>query len=199
MMESRVPIPDPYMFGPEWALGLIVCDWHSETVYAHDGSTVGQSARLRILPDSNIAISMLANGGPRDSFYKKVFNEILANLGAVTIPDLPKPDPTLKLDLSKYEGAYERPGSRYEVEAEGGKLYLTFVLNPFQAQVLGKPERIKYELLPISATHFLMPSDDPLEDTQTVAIFDFKNGVAQYFHTNCRVNPRVSNQAQDCR
>jgi CubicO group peptidase (beta-lactamase class C family) len=193
MMESRVPIPDPYMFGPEWALGLIVCDWHGETVYAHDGSTVGQSARLRILPDSNIAISMLANGGPRDSFYKKVFNEILADLGAVTIPDLPKPDPTLSLDLSRYEGAYERPGARYEVEAEGGKLYLTFVLNPMQAHVLGKPERIKYELLPISETHFLVPSDDPLEDTQTVAIYDFKNGVAQYLHTNCRVNPRVSN------
>jgi len=193
MMESRVPIPDPYMFGPEWALGLIVCDWHGETVYAHDGSTVGQSARLRILPDSNIAISMLANGGPRDSFYKKAFNEILVNLGAVTIPDLPKPDPTLSLDLSRYEGAYERPGARYEVEAEGGKLYLTFVLNPMQAQVLGKPERIKYELLPISETHFLVPSDDPLEDTQTVAIYDFKNGVAQYLHTNCRVNPRVSN------
>ncbi len=105
MMESRVPIPDPYMFGPEWALGLIVCDWHGETVYATDGSTIGQNARLRILPDSGIAIAMLTNGGPRESFYKKVFNAILADLGAVTIPDLPQPDPTLKLDLSKYEGA----------------------------------------------------------------------------------------------
>ena len=191
MTGSRVPIPDPYMFGPEWALGLIVCDWHGETVYAHDGSTVGQSARLRILPDPNIAISMLANGGPRDSFYRKVFNEILANLGAVTIPDLPEPDPNLKLGLSRYQGAYERPGARYEVEAEDGKLYLTFVLNPTHAQVLGKPERIKYDLLPISETHFLMPSDNPLEDTQTVAIYDFRNGIPQYLHTNCRVYPRV--------
>ena len=193
MMESRVPIPDPYMFGPEWGLGLIMCDWHGETVYAHDGSTVGQSARLRILPGSNLAVSMLANGGPRDSFYRKVFNEILAGLGAVTIPGLPNPDPALRLDLSRYEGAYERPGARYEVEAQGGKLYLTFVLNPMQVQFLGKPERIKYELLPISETHFLMPSGDPLEDTQTVAIYDFENGVAQYLHTNCRANPRVVN------
>jgi hypothetical protein len=153
---------------------------------------------LIYLPDNVIVYlgySLLrsANAGPRDSFYKKVFNEILADLGAVTIPDLPKPDPTLKLDVSRYEGAYERPGIRYEVEAEGGRLYLTFSLNPMQAQVLGKPERIKYRLLPISETHFLMPSDDPLEDTQTVAIYDFKNGVAQYLHTNCRVHPRVSN------
>ena len=193
MTGSRVPIPDPYMFGPEWALGLIVCDWHGETVYAHDGSTVGQSARLRILPESNIAIAMLANGGPRDSFYRKVFNEVLADIGAVTIPDLPKPDPTLKLDLSRYAGVYERPSGRYEVQAEDGNLSLTFVLSPMHAHVLGKPDRIRYELLPINETQFLMPSDDPLEDTQTVAIYDFKNGVAQYLHTNCRVNPRNSN------
>jgi hypothetical protein len=32
------------------------------------------------------------------------------------------------------------------------------------------------------------------EDTQTVAIYDFKNGAAQYLHTNCRVNPRVNEE-----
>jgi CubicO group peptidase (beta-lactamase class C family) len=195
MMNSRISIPDPYLLGSEWALGLTVYHWHGETVYAHDGSTIGQQARLRILPDSHLAITMLANGGPRDSFYRKVFNAILTELGAVTIPDLPKPDPALKLDLPRYEGAYERPGARYEIEAEDGKLSLTFVLNPLQAQFLGKPERIKYELLPISETHFLMPSDDPFEDTQTVAIYDFKNKVAQYLHINARVNPRVSDHA----
>lgn len=197
MMESRVPIPDPYMIGPYWALGLIVCDWHGTIVYATDGSTIGQNARLRILPEANIALVLLTNGGPRESFYKKVFNEILADLGTVTIPGLPTPDPTLSLDLSRYEGAYERPGARYEVEARSGKLFLTFVRDPLHAQFLGKPERITYELLPISETHFLMPSSDPLENPQTVAIYDFKNGAAQYLHTNCRANPRVSDEALD--
>ncbi|WP_219467151.1 serine hydrolase domain-containing protein [Nonomuraea rhizosphaerae] len=195
MTGSRVPVPDPYMFGPEWALGLIVCDWNGRTVYAHDGSTVGQHARLRVLPDSNLAVAMLANGGPRDGFYRKVFNEILAGLGAATIPDLPEPDLTLKLDLPAYEGVYERLGTRYEVTAEDGGLRLTLALNPFEAQYLGKPDRITYELLPISDTHFLMPSDDPLEDTQTVAIYDFADGAARYLHTNCRVNPRVEGMA----
>ncbi|MEO3795541.1 serine hydrolase [Nonomuraea sp. B10E15] len=191
MTQSRVPVPDPYTFGPEWALGLIVCDWHGQTVYAHDGSAVGQSARLRILPESGIAVSMLANAGPRDSFYRKVFNEILAGLGAVTIPGLPEPDPTLALDLSRYEGSYERPGTRYEVAAENGRLHLRFSLNPMEARVLDRPEQLDYELLPISETHFLMPSDDPLEDPQTVAIYDFDKGAARYLHINCRVNPRV--------
>jgi CubicO group peptidase (beta-lactamase class C family) len=190
MVRSRVPVPDPYMFGPAWALGLIVCDWHGETVYATDGSTIGQNARLRILPDSNTAIAMLTNGGPRESFYRKVYNEILVELGTVTIPDLPVPDPTLNLDLSRYEGVYERPGTRYEVSADGGKLYLTLVLDPMQAEFLQKPDRIRYELLPVSETHFLMPPTDPLEDTQTVAIYDFTDVIARYLHTNCRVHPR---------
>ncbi|GAA3746883.1 serine hydrolase domain-containing protein [Plantactinospora mayteni] len=190
MMRSRVPVPDPYLFGPAWALGLIVCEWHGETVYATDGSTIGQNARLRILPDSNTAIAMLTNGGPRESFYRKVFNEILTDLGTVTIPDLPAPDPTLNLDLSRYEGVYERPGTRYEVSADDGKLYLTLVLDPMQADFLQKPDRIRYALLPVSETHFLLPPTDPLEDTQTVAIYDFTNGTARYLHTNCRIHPR---------
>ncbi|GAA0854144.1 serine hydrolase domain-containing protein [Streptosporangium amethystogenes subsp. fukuiense] len=194
MTESRVPVPDPYLFGPEWALGLIVCDWHGETVYAHDGSTVGQSARLRILPDSGLALVLLANAGPRDGFYRKVFNEILLDLRAPTIPELPEPDLTLPLDPSRYEGVYERPGSRYTVSAKDGELHLTFTVNPMEARLSGKPERITYELLPISETHFLMPSASPLEDPQTIAVYDFQHGVAQYLHTNCRVNPRVDEE-----
>jgi CubicO group peptidase (beta-lactamase class C family) len=194
MMRSRVPVPDPYMFGPAWALGLIVCDWQGETVYATDGSTIGQNARLRILPDSNTAVAVLTNGGPRESFARKVFGEILG-----TVPELPKPDPALKLDLPRYEGVYERPGARYEVAAEGGALHLTLDLDPMQAEFLGKPARLRYELLPVSRTHFLMPSADPLEDTQTVAIYDFTDGAARFLHTNCRVHPRRANTTAPAR
>lgn len=190
MMRSRVPVPDPYLFGPEWALGLIVCDWHGQTVYATDGSTIGQNARLRILPDSGTAIAMLTNGGPRESFYRDVFDEILTGLGVVTIPDLPAPDPALHLDLSRYAGVYERPGARYEVSADGGALSLTLFPDPMQAEFLQQPDRIRYALLPVSETHFLMPPADSLEDTQTVAIYDFADGAARYLHTNCRVHPR---------
>jgi CubicO group peptidase (beta-lactamase class C family) len=192
MTESRVPVPDPYLLGSEWALGLTVYHWQGETVFAHDGSTIGQHARLRILSNSNLAITMLANGGPRDSFYRKVFNAILTELGAVTIPHLPESDTTMRLDVFKYEGAYGRPGTRYEITCKGENLTLAFVLDPMHARVLGKLERITYELLPIDETHFLMLSGDPLEDTHTLAIYDFQNGVAQYLHTNGRVNPRIS-------
>jgi CubicO group peptidase (beta-lactamase class C family) len=194
MTTSRVPVPDPFMFGPWWALGLIVCDWHGETVYAHDGSTIGQDARLRILPERNLAIAMLTNAGPRESFHRQAFNAILADLGALTVPELPEPDPAIALDLARYTGTYQRPGVRYEVDAAGGRLHLTKVRDAWHARVSGRPERTTYQLLPVDETHFLMPSDDPLEDTHTLAIYGGSAGAAQYLHTNCRVHPRATSR-----
>ncbi|WP_242454670.1 serine hydrolase domain-containing protein [Bailinhaonella thermotolerans] len=193
MMESRVPVPDPYSFGPEWGLGLIVCDWHGHTVYAHDGSTIGQSARLRVLPDSELALVLLTNAGPRDSFYRRAFNDILADLGAPAIPELPDPLPAPPADPSRFEGVYGRPGARYEVMAGDDGLRLTFTPDPMEARLTGLPERLTYELRPIGETQFLMPPRGPAEDPQTVAIYDFHDGSARYLHTNCRVNPRLSN------
>lgn len=192
MQQSRFPLPDPYVLGSEWALGLCVYHWQGETVYAHDGSTGGQQSRLRVLPDSNLAIVMLANAGPRDSLYREIFNLLLSELGAVTIPALPKPDPTLKLDLPRYEGTYKRSDATFEVKADGGKLYLTLIQDPMRARMSLTPERIRYELLPITATNFLVPSNNPLVDTTTLSLSGFKDGAAQYLHTNARMYPRVS-------
>jgi CubicO group peptidase (beta-lactamase class C family) len=191
MMHSRVAVPDPYLFGPEWALGLIVCDWNGTTVYASDGSTIGQHARLRILPSMNLAIVLLANGGPREPFYKEAFGPVLASLGAPAIPPLPAPSAAVSLDVSRYVGSYGRPGIGFSVTAEDGRLFNTVSIDPWQAEFMGRAASTTYDLLPVSPTHFLMPPAHPLEDTQTVALYDFVDGRAQYLHTNCRVHPRT--------
>jgi CubicO group peptidase (beta-lactamase class C family) len=190
MMASRVPIPDPYLLGPEWALGLVASDWHGHTVFGHDGSTIGQNARLRILPDDDLALVLLTNGDPRESLCTRVFDLILTELGAVTIPPLPDPDPTLELDPARYVGVYERPGARFEVTAEDGRLRLKLDVDPMHAEIMGLPGRITHDLLPISDTHFLMPPATALEEPQTAAIFDFHDGRARYLHTNARLHPR---------
>ena len=190
MMASRVPIPEPYMFGPEWALGLVVADWHGETVFGHDGSTGGQTAHMRFLPDSNLAIAMMMNGSPRLSLFGRAFNEILSELGAVTVPDLPEPDPNLKLDLSKYVGRYARLENQYAIEAEGDRLYLSFIFDPRRAEAFGR-DRLSYELLPIDESHFLMRPLDPRDDPQPIALYDFEDGVPQFLHMTFRACPRV--------
>jgi CubicO group peptidase (beta-lactamase class C family) len=193
MMRPEIAIPDPFSFGHAYGLGLMLFDWHGARVYGHDGNTIGQGAYLRILPDAQIALAMLTNGALRDSFYRRVFDEILAELGTATLPNLPEPDQALALDLSKYEGRYERPGGyRYDVSAIGGQLAVTTYLDPMQAAVLRKPTSSTRALLPINEAHFLMPTNDPLEDRQTMAIYDFEDGRARYLHHGLRAHPRVS-------
>jgi hypothetical protein len=83
------------------------------------------------------------------------------------------------------------------VTAEGARLCLSLDLDPLHAEFLGRSERIGYELLPVSETHFLMVSGHPLEDTQTVAIYDFGPTGARFLHTNCRVHPRAGLSGPD--
>ncbi|PJJ70893.1 CubicO group peptidase (beta-lactamase class C family) [Diaminobutyricimonas aerilata] len=192
MTTSRVPIPDPYTLGREWALGLVVADWHGHTVYGHDGSTIGQNARLRILPDDDLALALLSNGDPREGRHTEIFNLILEQLGTVTIPPLPTPDPSIVLDPARYVGVFERPGTRFEVTAEQGTLQLHLEVDSMQAAIMGTPDRITHDLLPIDDTHFLMPPNTLLEEAQTAAIFGFRDGRAHYLHTNARLHPRRS-------
>jgi CubicO group peptidase (beta-lactamase class C family) len=192
MTTSRVPIPDPYTLGQEWALGLVVDDWHGHTVYGHDGSTIGQNARMRILPDDDLALVLLNNGDSREGRHREIFNLILSQLGIITIPPLPVPDPAVTLDPARYVGVYERPGTRFEVTGEHGHLQLHLDVDPMQAAIIGTPDRITHDLLPIDDTHFLLPPNTPLEDVQTAAIFGLHDGRARYLHTNARLHPRES-------
>jgi CubicO group peptidase (beta-lactamase class C family) len=190
MTASRVPIPDPYLVGQEWALGLVVLDWHGCTVYGHDGSTIGQNARLRILPDADLAMVLLTNGDARESLCTRVFDVILRELGAVAIPPLPEPDLTLQLDPARYVGVYERPGNRFEVTADRGRLRLDVDVDPFQAEVTGLPRRITHDLLPIDEQHFLVTPSTPMAEMQTAALYEFHDGQARYLHIDARLHPR---------
>jgi CubicO group peptidase (beta-lactamase class C family) len=192
MVSSRVPVPDPYVLGAEWGLGVVVDDWQGQAVLASDGSTIGQHARLRVLPERGLAVVMLTNGGPRTGFFRAVFDEVLTDLGAPPVPALPEPDPGLVLDPARYVGAYARPGTRFEVTVEGRDLHLTYLLDPMTARLLGRPRRTTRPLLPITATRFVVPPGDSLEDTETVALYGFDDGPARYLHTNCRVHPRLA-------
>lgn len=190
MMSSRVPIPDPYLLGSEWALGLVYSEWGGRAVYGHDGSTIGQNARMRFVPYDDLALVLLTNGDARDSLYTRIFDTILSELGSVTIPPLPTPDATLALDPARYVGVYERPGAHFDVTSDGVRLRLTMSVDPLQADFLGIPRQITHDLLPIDETTFLMPPTGVMEEVQTAAIFDFRGGHARYLHTNARLHPR---------
>lgn len=188
MRHSRVPVPDPYMFGPEWALGLIVCDWDGETVYAteqHDlperppPAAAGFRHRRRDADLRRPARTLLPHRLQRDPDRRRHRHQPgSADTG-------PGPEPRsrpLRRRLRTSLHTFRRA-------ADEGTLHLTLVLDPMHAGFLQQPDRISYELFPV--THFVMPPTDPLEDTQTVAMYEFTDGRARFLHTNCRVHPRV--------
>jgi hypothetical protein len=138
----------------------------------------------------DLALVLLSNGDTREGRYRGIFDLILAELGTVTIPPLPQPDPTLRLDPARYVGSYERPGTRFEITAGPGGLQLHLDVDPMRAAIMGTPDRITHDLVPIDDIHFLVPPAGPLEEPQTLALFDFRDGPARYLHTNARLHPR---------
>ncbi|WP_433521379.1 hypothetical protein ACQPZ2_29105 [Nocardia pseudovaccinii] len=75
------------MFGPEGAFGLIVCDWHGEIVLRHRRQH-DRSERRAPAP-AGLEHRHRHVDGPQESFYRKVFNEILTGLGTVAIRTCP--------------------------------------------------------------------------------------------------------------
>ena len=52
MLEPQVAVPDPYTLGAHWGVGWILYQEDEQgLVYGHDGSTLGQGASLRIVPE----------------------------------------------------------------------------------------------------------------------------------------------------
>jgi CubicO group peptidase (beta-lactamase class C family) len=190
MREPQVEIPDPTSLGSHWGLGMILFDWGGRRLYGHDGGTIGQQSRLRFLPEENLAIALVINGGGSQDFTRAVFDEILPELAGVSLPPLPQPPATAPdLDLSRYAGRYQRLAVSYDLTANDGHLEGTISLSGPLAEVIPEPD-VKIRLEPIDAGTFLVYEEgEPTPDT--AVFYQFEDGVPRYLHNGGRANPRV--------
>ncbi|MDT0329366.1 serine hydrolase domain-containing protein [Nocardiopsis lambiniae] len=98
MTEFQVKVPDPHTLGDSWGLGWIRHGWHGHRLIGHDGNTFGQSAFLRLLPETGTAVVLLTNGGrPRD-LYRDLYGEVFDTLAGVRIQDALAP-PAVPVDV----------------------------------------------------------------------------------------------------
>jgi CubicO group peptidase (beta-lactamase class C family) len=171
-----------------WGLGWMLFDWGPEPVFGHDGGTIGQFAFLRILPERRAAIALLTNGGNASQLYRDLFNDVLAELSDLAIPPLPTPDPSPGLDLSLYEGRYERLQTGIDVGLEQGVLKaesrgLRGILRALPVQT--------DTLEPVSRETFLAHPSSPLMPTSVVSFLEFDtDGRPGYLHAGGRASPR---------
>jgi CubicO group peptidase (beta-lactamase class C family) len=107
MHAREVDLPELGLMGTSWGLGFERFDTPAGTIIGHDGSTIGQGAFLRLVPEAGLAVALTTNGGDTVSLYRDVVGHVLGELTNVALPALPVPpaDPQ-RIDAERYLGTY---------------------------------------------------------------------------------------------
>jgi len=108
-----------------WGLGWFLCDWQGHRMIGHDGGTLGQYSFLRVSPQRRIAVALLTNGGDAIGLYKTLFDPLFESTIRRHEPELPAPDPALRIDGARYVGRYENIAATYSIDQHRGVLRLS--------------------------------------------------------------------------
>ena len=192
MQEPQVEVPDKFTLGDRWGLGWILFDWEGHPGYGHDGTTIGQRAYLRIVPEARLAVCLLTNGGKAHSAFRTLLGEIASERAGVTIPPMPTaPATPPELDLSPYAGHFARLNVDAHLEVDGVRLLGTFKSSgPLAAMLPKDDEGQKIEAVPVDRSLFLADLEEMPEPIPLV-FFDFDGETPRRFHFGARAMTRV--------
>ena len=143
MQAREVTLPDLGLMGTSWGLGFERFDTPAGEIIGHDGSTIGQGAFLRMVPEAGVAVALLTNGGDVVSLYRDVVAHVLAELTDVRLPALPEPpaDPQ-RIDASRFAGTYSAEVFDLTVsQDEDGRIWIEQVPKGVLVEMGGKVER----------------------------------------------------------
>ena len=156
MAAHQADVPDKYSLGDSWGLGWIRYGWSDHRLIGHDGNTIGQAAFLRLLPEQNLAVALLTNGGNTRDLYQELYREIFAEVAGVDMPEpLAPPAVPVESDLTPWLGTYERASNRVEVflGPDGPRLRST-ITGPL-AEMVGDPVD-EHDLVPVGPDLFVV-------------------------------------------
>ena len=182
MREPQVTLPDLGLMGTHWGLGWELFVTPDGTVVGHDGSTIGQSAFLRIIPEKGVAIALLTNGGDTFSLYRDIVSHALSELADVRLPALPAPpaEPQ-RIDATRFVGTYSAEVADLVVtQDDDGRIWIDMTPKGIAQEIGEKAER--KELV-----HYADDSLIPLEADRGMYmphafVGDDGHGHAQYLH-----------------
>ncbi len=149
MQEEQVKLPDLGMLGSSWGLGWEIFDWPGGTVIGHDGGTIGQAAFLRLVPDREVAIALLTNGGDAIGVYTEIYSRLLRDLAGIELPARPAPPARPRaIDAARYAGTYACDVAELTVsQDEDGRIWLEQVPKGAIAELVGQVDRDELVLL----------------------------------------------------
>lgn len=126
MHAKEVELPYLGVMGDSWGLGFERFDTPQGEIIGHDGSTIGQNAFMRMVPEAGLVVALLTNGGDTLSLYHDVVGHVVAELSDTELPPLPKPPASPEaVDASRYVGTYESQVADIEIsQDEDGRIWL---------------------------------------------------------------------------
>jgi len=169
-------------------LGWQLHSWGNRMVFGHDGATLGQASFLRVMPDANLVVALLTNGGPAKNLYHALYGDIFRQLAGVELPGTPQASTAACWDVRRAIGSYVNAMSRADVFVDGDQLKIKIVTPQF-AGVLA--DQI-WPLAPICDDACLI--GDPGLRVQDILVFhhfDAADGRARYISLKNRDLLRV--------
>ncbi|WAE75780.1 serine hydrolase [Streptomonospora nanhaiensis] len=189
MTEFQVDVPGAHALGDSWGLGWIRHDWNGHRLVGHDGNTIGQSAFLRVSPETGLAVVLLTNGGHASDLYHDLYREVFRDLAGIGVPDRPAPPPVpAEVDPAPVLGTYEHAALRMEVFARDGDTVMrTTVLGPL-ADVDPEPEQ-EHVLVPVEEGFYVVRPGG-MRSWAPVTFYALPTG-ERYAHYGSRALPRL--------
>ncbi|MDR5699002.1 serine hydrolase [Agromyces aerolatus] len=185
MQAFQVDLPDRLILGDSWGLGWIRFDWNGARLYGHDGNTIGQSAFLRVHPESGLAVALLTNGGDAHALYESLYRELFAELAGVCMrePLTPPEAVSQASDPTPFLGTYEREAQRVEVFTEDGRLRVRISTLGVLAELTPTPVE-EHDLVPFADRQYVV-TPQGASTWIPVTFYDLPTGEA-YVHFGAR-------------
>jgi CubicO group peptidase (beta-lactamase class C family) len=183
MRTPQVDVPGIGGRGPRrWGLGLMLFDWGTP-VYGHDGGTIGQNTVWRVLPEHDLVVAAVSNGGPYVHLQDDVPAPVLRELAGVELPAYPTPpDPPRPLEGARYAGTYAVPEETWQVVDLGDRLRVTMTPSDRMRGMGASEETL--EMVPLDGGTFIAT-------TASEAVHPTITFTGGYLHAS-RAIPRVT-------
>jgi CubicO group peptidase (beta-lactamase class C family) len=154
-----------------WCLGWARFDWSNGPVWGWDGMINGERALLRLLPDLQTAVVLLANASSGRALAGTLLPELMEATHGIRLPAWrPAPTGAAAGDLSRFAGAYTWPDRRIDVSVAGEGLRIT----EGDREALARP---------LDDRTFLLDPEDADGPTDTFGVLadDGRPGVLYYY------------------
>ena len=153
MQTARVTLPPRSSENyTRWGLGWAILDYKNGTAIGHDGTTFGQHAFFRLVPEKDFAVALLTNCDRGVKVYKELFPEFFSQLLEIDTLAVDDPKP-VRLDLDRYTGRYETIAGIFDVHLKKGSLYGTITAKSLPEE-LSPPQTFSLE--PVDQDCFLL-------------------------------------------